>query len=103
MSQVQRISKNNTTIHHHTGSNNDQRQVWLHQTCIVTVTPDEIVLNTGGWYTATTRTRMNQVSNEWGLGYGVSFADKPSVRYRGQVYYFDEKDQVRLSRKEVVQ
>lgn len=100
MSQVQRISKNNTTIYHHTGPHNDQRQVWLHQTCVVTVTPDEIVLNTGGWYTATTRTRMNQVSNEWRLGYSVSFAGKPSVQYGGQVYCFDENDQVRLPRKE---
>ncbi len=100
MSQTQRISRNNTKVLTNTGLHNNQRQVWLYNTCVVTVTPDEIILNTEGWYTVTTRTRLNQVSNEWGLGYGVSFAGKPSVRYQGHVYDFDDKDQVRLARKE---
>lgn len=32
---------------------------------------DDIVLNTGGWKTATTKTRMNQAANEFELGYQV--------------------------------
>ena len=31
----------------------------------------KIVLNTGSWKTATTKTRMNQASNQFGLDYGV--------------------------------
>ena len=30
-----------------------------------------VLLNTGGWHTATTKTRMNQTSNEFELGYHV--------------------------------
>ena len=30
-----------------------------------------ITLNTGGWWTVTTKLRMNQASREWGLGYHV--------------------------------
>jgi len=30
-----------------------------------------VILNSGGWRTATTKTRMNQVSNQYGLGYLV--------------------------------
>ena len=30
-----------------------------------------VILNNGGWDTATTKTRMNQASNEYGLGFQV--------------------------------
>lgn len=98
MSQVNRISKNNTRIT--TGLTPEHRQVWLHDTCIVQVNPDEIVLNTGGWYTPTTRTRMTQVSREWGLGYAVGFSQKDGYRviYKGKEYQFDQRHEVRLPR-----
>lgn len=67
MSQTQRISKNNTTIE----ISGDKTIARLHSTAIVTLHPKAVELNSGGWRTATTRTRMNQVSNEWRLGYGV--------------------------------
>lgn len=64
MGQTQRISKNNTKI--------DGGVVWLHQTAIVEVDDNmNITLNSGGWRTATTKTRMNQVANEWNLGFQV--------------------------------
>lgn len=31
----------------------------------------DVILNTGGWKTATTKTRMNQFSNEYGLPFNV--------------------------------
>lgn len=68
MSQTQRISKNNTNIL----IDGENSLVTLHKTIIVKVSPKEITLNSGGWLTATTRTRMNQVANEWGLNYHVS-------------------------------
>tara|TARA_A100001201_G_scaffold128868_1_gene114058 strand:+ start:877 stop:1224 length:348 start_codon:yes stop_codon:yes gene_type:complete len=40
-------------------------------TDIVTITNDSIILNNGGYYTATTKKRMNQVSLQFGLGFNV--------------------------------
>lgn len=43
-----------------------------HQTDVVTVKPDRtIILNTGGWRTATTKKRMNQAAIQYKLGYKV--------------------------------
>jgi hypothetical protein len=67
MSQTSRISKNNTSIE----VRSEKTIVRLHNTAIVTLFPKAVELNSGGWRTATTRTRMNQVSNEWHLGYCV--------------------------------
>lgn len=69
MPQLQRISKNNTKVYEQEWG----YEVWLHKTCIVTVRGTMITLNTGGWRTVTTATRMNQVANERRLGYHVSF------------------------------
>lgn len=45
----------------------------LHSTAIVRVYDDgRIALNSGGWVTATTKTAMNQVSNQYCLGFRVS-------------------------------
>lgn len=46
--------------------------VRYHQTDVVRFNTREIILNTGGWNTRTTVTRMNQASNQFGLGYNVS-------------------------------
>lgn len=48
-----------------------QTQVVYHSTPIVTFNRKVIVLNHGGWMTATTKTRMNQASNQFSLGYTV--------------------------------
>ncbi len=50
-------------------------QVWYHKTPVVTVTDKTIVLNTGGWRTVTTKRRMNQAANQFGLGFSVHQAD----------------------------
>lgn len=39
--------------------------------CVVAFDQDKIVLDTCGWPTHTTRTRMNQASNQFALGYRV--------------------------------
>lgn len=47
-------------------------KVTYHSTPVVTVFPNgRIDLNHGGWMSATTKTRMNQASNELGLGFSV--------------------------------
>jgi len=40
-------------------------------TPIVSWTPDQVILNTGGWQSRTTKRKMNQASNQFGLGFGV--------------------------------
>lgn len=37
----------------------DYIEIWYYQTPVVTWYRDKIILNTGGWYTATTKSRMN--------------------------------------------
>ncbi|MGL5934100.1 MAG: hypothetical protein ACRCZI_00605 [Cetobacterium sp.] len=69
MAQTTKISKNNTAIVKHADGS---RAVVLHSTEIVRVYSDgAIKLDNGGWVTVTTATRMNQVANEWGLGFAV--------------------------------
>lgn len=50
----------------------DATRYIYHQTAVVTKRVDgTIVLNSGGWKTATTRTAMNQASNQDQLGFRV--------------------------------
>ena len=50
--------KNNTRLTTYTDG---RRVLTLHQTDIITWTPDsKIILNTGGWHTTTTKSRMNE-------------------------------------------
>ena len=64
--------------------------VVYHNTEVVRVDATSITLNSGGYKTATTKTRMNQAANQFDLGYqvnqerGVWF-----VRHRGNVIPFD--------------
>ena len=59
-------------------------RVTYHGTHVVTVYPEgRIVLNTGGYFTATTRTRMNQASSQFNLGFHV---------YQRNYYWFVDVD-----------
>ena len=62
-----------------------------HQTDVVSFNKNLIILDTGGWYTATTKTRMNQASNEYGLGYQV-YQEKGKwfVVHKNQLISFDK-------------
>jgi hypothetical protein len=64
-------------------------QVVLHQTAIITIFPNETYrLDTGGWYTVTTKERLNQFGpvrinqqkGQWFLADGRSFQDGMIVR-----------------------
>lgn len=72
MTQIQRISKNNTVVI----DNNDVTTVILHKTPVVVWDRIKrlVTFNTGGWETTTTVTRMNQACNEFGLPWRVSRA-----------------------------
>lgn len=64
-------------------------RVTYHSTDVVRVTPKTITLNTGGHFTNTTKTRMNQASRQYGLGYSVYQKNYDwFVKYRGKIYKF---------------
>ena len=53
------------------GNDQGQRQVVFHQTAVVSFDLNRITLDTGGWWTRTTKMRMNQAGEAFGLGYHV--------------------------------
>lgn len=67
MGQMQRIGKHATTVKVEQGVG----RVTYHDTDVVVWNEKIVTLNTGGWRTATTKARMNQTSNQFGLGYQV--------------------------------
>lgn len=67
-SRMQKIGKHYTKVI----KMNGKTIVQYHATNVVTMYDNgAIFLNTGGWLTRTTKTRMNQASNQFGLGYVV--------------------------------
>lgn len=69
MAQTQKVSGVATAVRTDEGGT---LTVSYHDTNVVTVYPNgRIVLDTGGWFTVTTKTRMNQASNQFGLGFHV--------------------------------
>ena len=72
MSQTQTLGKHKTTITKELGiGNEDYMVVRYWNTDIVKFNNERIILNTGGWSTATTKRRMNQTSEQFNLGYQV--------------------------------
>lgn len=67
MAQMQRVSGVSTVI----GSDADMFYVQYHATKVVKWNEHEIVLNSGGWRTATTKTRINQTANQFSLDFNV--------------------------------
>lgn len=65
--------------------------VRYHQTQVFAWTPETITLNTGGWFTNTTKLRMNQAAAQYGLGYGVYQKQHNwFVTYKGETIPFTE-------------
>jgi len=66
--------------------------VRYHNTDVVSFSPKQIKLNTGGWKTSTTKTRMNQASNQYNLGFTV-YQKKGSwyVKHKNKVKPFKGK------------
>ena len=89
MSQTHTIGKHATTV----GRDVDGTiRVTYHSTNIVTVNPDGSVrLDSGGYRSATTKTRMNQASNQLGLGFTVFQKDFDwFVVYKGEIQDFED-------------
>lgn len=67
MAQTQRVGKTATTVRNDGGV----LSVTYHATEVVRKEAGKITLRTNGWFSATTRTRMNQAAEEYGLCYHV--------------------------------
>ena len=67
MTQLNRIEKSATRVYVENGHTNVQ----FHHTIVVAFNESEIILNSGGWFTNTTKIRMNQTSNQFNLGFNV--------------------------------
>ena len=68
MSQQHQLGTHATTV---SGDDRHHTIVTYHKTQVVKASAEEIILNTGGWFTPTTKTRMNQASNQFDLGFHV--------------------------------
>lgn len=68
MAQTQRIGKTATSV---STDDDGYTRVIYHSTVVVKFNDKRIILNTGGWKTATTKLRMNQTANQFQLGYTV--------------------------------
>lgn len=85
MASLNKVGSHKTTIR----SEGSSIIVRYWYTDVVKFSPGLITLNTGGHFTNTTKTRMNQASNQYGLGYNVYQKDFGwYVKYKGKVIPF---------------
>jgi hypothetical protein len=68
MGTMQKIGKTATSIR---TNGKGVTSVRYHSTDVASFNDRWILLNTGGWWTATTKSRMNQTANQFGLGFAV--------------------------------
>ena len=90
MGQTQRVSGRATSVF---TDDEGILNVVYHATHVVRSFPGgKIVLDTGGWRTVTTKTRMNQAANQFKLGYYVFQKDfNWFVEWQGKTLQFDER------------
>ena len=94
MGQQHKVGKTATTVKTVDGITT----VRYHATDVVRFDATTIKLDTGGWTTATTKTRMNQTSAQFGLGYSVyQKFGMWFVKINGKIVKFDG-DVVELKR-----
>ena len=64
-------------------------KVLYHGTIVTEFNNKNIKLNTGGWFTTTTKRRMNQASEEFNLGYYVYQSNFDwFVNYKNKIFSF---------------
>jgi len=96
MARQDRLGKHMTTV---SGSSGVMR-VTYHNTEIVIFDSNKIILNSGGWLTPTTKTRMNQASNQFDLGYTVKQREGNWYVYHNRLIH-PFKDGIELTREVV--
>lgn len=85
MAQMQQVRGVATSIRTEAG----KTRVRYHNTDVVSFDSSTIELDTGGWKTATTKTRMNQAANQFGLGFSVG-------QERGEWWIYPENGDPRI-------
>ena len=96
MGQTHTVGKHATTVS--TGRDGKTR-VTYHSTDVVVFDADTITLDTGGWFTVTTKLRMNQAAEQYGLGYKVyQMGGAWFVEYNGVEHSFGHSDRIELKR-----
>ncbi|MCI0731761.1 MAG: single-stranded DNA-binding protein [Chloroflexi bacterium] len=84
--------------HKFTGKEGETVVVY-YETAIVTFDDNQIILDTGDWWTVSTQGRMNWVSKEMDLGYEVHQNKQGwSIEYQGKPYDY-KTNRIRLDRK----
>ncbi len=68
MARTDKVGTHKTAIYQSDG----YTCIRYHSTEVVRFNDDEIILNSGGWQTKTTKSRMNKVSDAFQLGFRVS-------------------------------
>jgi hypothetical protein len=69
---------------------NGLTEIVYHSTPVVSFNDKVITLNTGGWFTNTTKTRMNQASHQFNLGFSVYQKEYNwFVDYKGKTLEFN--------------
>ena len=87
MGQVSQVRGRATKITRHDG----KITVRYHSTDVVVFDEKAITLNSGGWLTVTTKTRMNQASRQFDLGYHVFQKNSDwFVDYNGKTIPFED-------------
>ena len=76
-SRMSEIGRHKTTIGVESFGSDWFAKVRYHDTDVVSFGLVECLLDTGGWYTPTTKKRMNQTSQEYGLGFHVFQKKQP--------------------------
>lgn len=85
MLQMSQVGRTATKIK--TGTDGVTR-ITYHSTDVVSFDRNEIILNTGGYRTVTTKNRMNQASRQFNLGYSVFQRNHEwYVAYKGLTYH----------------
>jgi len=67
MTQLAKVGSIHTSVFTEAGNTYNV----YHKTKVVRFNRKNIRLDSGGWFTATTKTRMNQASNQYALGFRV--------------------------------
>ena len=85
MASIDTIGSHKTSVFTHENTT----FVKYHWTNVVSFNEDTITLNTGGFETNTTKTRMNQTSNQFNLGFRVYQKNFDwFVEYAGKTFEF---------------
>ena len=87
MAQQDRVGTHATRI----ATEGGETFVKYHRTKVVLFTKDTIILDNGGYQTVTTKTRMNQTSNQFDLGFRVYQKNFDwFVEHNGKTHEFTE-------------